>query len=184
MPTGFADRDLRKSWPSCGILALGVRANDLRLLVKRGILRHRCAFRLYWNRHMLSNVQAALRDTCVLVVEDIPNNLAILRQILLNSGSTVLEATNAQEALDLLQEPKVSPDAVLLDVMLPGMSGFDLCEQIKKTKAGIYSRVPILFISALHAADEKVRAFSAGGVDYITKPLEPYEVIARVAHQI
>lgn len=184
MPTGFADRDLRKSWPSCGVLALEVRANDMRLLVKRGIVRRRCAFRLYWNRHMLSNVQAALRDTCVLVVEDIPNNLAILRQILLNSGSTVLEATNAQEALDVLQEPKVSPDAVLLDVMLPGMSGFDLCEQIKKTKAGIYSRVPILFISALHAADEKVRAFSAGGVDYITKPLEPYELIARVAHQI
>ncbi len=133
---------------------------------------------------MLSNVEAALRGTCVLVVEDTPNNLAVLRQILLNSGSKVLEATTAQEALDRLQEQEATPDAVLLDVMLPGMSGFDLCEHIKNTKAGIYSRIPVLFISALHATDEKVRAFSAGGVDYITKPFEPPEVIARVAHQI
>ena len=133
---------------------------------------------------MLPNVEASLRDTCVLVVEDTPNNLAILRQILLNSGAKVLEATTAQEAIDRLQEQAVTLDAVLLDVMLPGMSGFDLCEHIKKTKDGFYSRIPVLFISALHATDEKVRAFSAGGVDYITKPFEPPEVIARVAHQI
>lgn len=133
---------------------------------------------------MTSNFEAALRDTCILVVEDTPSNLLILRQILLSSGAKVLEATTAQEALARLQERKATPDAVLLDVVLPGMSGFDLCEQIKKIEDGIYSRIPVLFISALHASHEKVHAFAAGGVDYITKPFDPPEVIARIAHQI
>lgn len=133
---------------------------------------------------MLSNDEAALRDTCVLVVDDTPSNLMILRQMLVGSGAKVIEATTGQEALARLQERAEAPDAILLDVMLPGMSGFELCEQIKKIENGIYRRIPVLFISALHASNEKVHAFAAGGVDYITKPFDPPEVIARISHQI
>jgi sigma-B regulation protein RsbU (phosphoserine phosphatase) len=111
----------------------------------------------------------------ILVVDDTPANLRLLSQILQEHGYRVRAVTNGPRALESAQASP--PSLVLLDIRMPGMSGFEVCERLK---ADLRTRdVPVIFISALDAVEDKVRAFHMGGVDYITKPFQIGEVLAR-----
>ncbi|MGB8644702.1 MAG: hybrid sensor histidine kinase/response regulator [Anaerolineae bacterium] len=112
----------------------------------------------------------------ILVVDDTPNNLRLLTQLLRRQGYRVRVAEDGSRAIEsALANP---PDLILLDIRMPGMDGYEVCKSLKgKPKT---SEIPVIFISALDTTDDKVNAFTAGGVDYITKPLEPDEVLARV----
>lgn len=112
----------------------------------------------------------------ILIVDDTPANLQLLSKMLSEQGYRVRPVPNGKMALSVAQvEP---PDLVLLDIRMPEMDGYTVCEQLKadeKTRD-----TPIIFISALDATQEKVRAFRVGGLDYITKPFQVEEVLARV----
>jgi sigma-B regulation protein RsbU (phosphoserine phosphatase) len=112
----------------------------------------------------------------ILIVDDTPANLRLLSQMLAEQGYRVRPVPDGSLALAAAQaEP---PELILLDIRMPGMDGYQVCERLK---ADDQTRdVPIIFISALHATEDKVRAFVAGGVDYVTKPFQVGEVLARV----
>jgi len=112
----------------------------------------------------------------ILVVDDTRANLRFLVKILTQQGYRVRPASNGKMALIAAQTEL--PDLILLDILMPGMDGYQVCRKLKADERT--QDIPIIFISALHAALDKVKAFSAGGVDYITKPFHIEEVIARV----
>ena len=117
-----------------------------------------------------------LSNSNILVVDDTPANLRLLIGILRDVGYKVRPANNGQRALTSIE--KEFPSLILLDIMMPDMDGYQVCEQLKaheKTRD-----IPIIFISALNETFDKVKAFSVGGVDYITKPFQTEEVLARV----
>jgi len=113
----------------------------------------------------------------ILVVDDVPENLGVLLDALTGAGHRVLVAESGESALDLL--PHVVPDLVLLDVRLPGLDGFATCARLRCDPR--WSELPVIFLTSLDEPAEKVRAFAAGAVDYVTKPIESTEVVARVA---
>ncbi len=116
----------------------------------------------------------------VLIVDDTPANLRLLSRILAGHGFRVRVAISGNEALSQVQ--LALPDVVLLDVMMPEMNGHEVCRQLKsdaRTQA-----VPVLFLSALSSTADKLQAFNAGGADYITKPFQAPEVLARVQTQV
>jgi PAS domain S-box-containing protein len=112
----------------------------------------------------------------ILLVDDNPQNLAALSKILSERGYHLRTAINGQVALTSVRN--MLPDLVLLDILMPGMDGYEVCRQLKADKTA--HDVPVLFLSALDAPLDKVKAFEAGGVDYITKPFQADEVVARV----
>lgn len=112
----------------------------------------------------------------ILAVDDTPQNLDILVS-LLKEDYRVRVATHGKIALKLAA--KEQPDLILLDIMMPDMDGFEVCRRLKEMDG--FADVPIIFISALDQASDKVKAFTNGGVDYITKPFQAEEVEARVA---
>jgi len=112
----------------------------------------------------------------ILVVDDTPLNLDLLAGILAGRGYRIMPHASGAAALAAVDEDP--PDLVLLDVMMPGMDGYEVCRRLagnERTKT-----IPVLFISALEGTLDKVKAFEAGAVDYVTKPFEPEEVLARV----
>ena len=115
------------------------------------------------------------RDT-VLVVDDLPGTLGLLNEALEAAGYTVLLAQSAAFALSVIE--RITPDIVLIDAIMPGMDGFELCRIMKRNTA--LSAVPIIFMTGLTESEHVVRGFEAGGVDYVTKPVAPDEVIARI----
>ncbi|MCH8494188.1 MAG: response regulator [Balneolales bacterium] len=112
----------------------------------------------------------------ILVVDDTQQNVQVLSQMLRNENYTVFAAFDGADALRLLE--KRIPDLILLDVMMPGMNGFEVCEKIKSNPDTSF--IPVIFLSALSDTESKIHAFDAGGVDYITKPFQHREVMARV----
>ena len=112
----------------------------------------------------------------ILVVDDIEQNVTVISQILRSNGYQVLAAFSGEQALKMLE--KRTPDLILLDVMLPDINGFEVCKRIKQNKS--ISDIPIIFLSALSEAETKVEGLEVGGVDYITKPFQESEVLARV----
>lgn len=116
------------------------------------------------------------RRATILVVDDAVTNRQLLTAVLSLDGHQVQVASNGPHALEVIQTHL--PDLILLDVMMPDMTGYEVCEQLKNNPAT--QHIPIIFISALDKTKDKVNAFSAGGVDYITKPFHPDEVLARV----
>lgn len=112
----------------------------------------------------------------ILVVDDMPENLRLLLSILSHSGYNVRLASNGTMALKSLSV--ALPDLILLDIKMPDMSGYEVC---KRLQADARTRgIPVIFISALNDLEDKVHGFAVGGVDYITKPLEAQEVLARI----
>lgn len=112
----------------------------------------------------------------ILIVDDTPANLRLLSQMLTERGYKVRAVLDGAHALAAAQA--APPDLVLLDIRMPGMDGYEVCHQLK---ADARTRdIPILFISALGETEDKVKAFAVGGVDYITKPFQTAEVLARV----
>jgi len=116
----------------------------------------------------------------VLVVDDVEQNVAVVSQILRTNGYAVMAAFNGETALRMLE--KRIPHLILLDIMMPGMDGFEVCAKIKENEN--LRQIPIIFLSALSDTDVKVKAFNTGGVDYISKPFQEAEVLARVAVHI
>lgn len=112
----------------------------------------------------------------VLIVDDTPQNLTLLREILTQHGYNVRPAINGEIALKSIQTS--IPDLILLDIMMDGMDGYEVCMRLKSDAST--SDIPILFISALDDTFDKLKAFQIGGVDYITKPFQTAEVLARV----
>ncbi|WDP90567.1 MAG: response regulator [Desulfobacter sp.] len=113
----------------------------------------------------------------IMIVDDEPNNLSVLRQMLSAKGYKVRPITNGRTALKAAET--LVPDLILLDIMMPdGPDGFTVCKRLKEMAP--VKAVPVIFLSALDDTENKVRAFRAGGVDYITKPFERAEVLSRV----
>ncbi len=112
----------------------------------------------------------------ILVVDDTPANVKLLVDLLSVNGFDVVAAGSGTEGLE--RAAAEAPDLVLLDVMMPDLDGFAVCERLKGNPAT--RDVPVIFLTALHETLDKVRAFSSGGVDYLTKPFEPRELLARV----
>lgn len=116
----------------------------------------------------------------VLIVDDVLENLAVLHDTLDNAGFMVLVANNGKEALERAVEAQ--PDIVLLDAMMPGMDGFEVCRRLK---LDILTRhMPVIFMTGLTESEHVVAGFDAGGVDYVTKPIRPNEVLARILAHI
>ncbi len=116
----------------------------------------------------------------ILLVDDRPDNLRLLLNILKDKGYKVRCVTNGAMALRVsLRHP---PDLILLDIQMPEMNGYQVCEQLK---AKVETReIPVIFLSVIEETTEKVHAFNVGGVDYITKPFQVKEVVARVENQL
>jgi len=113
----------------------------------------------------------------VLVVDDVPENLAVLHDALDESGYMVLVANNGEAAL--LRAAEAQPHIILLDAIMPGMDGFDTCRHLKANLATRH--IPVIFMTGLTEAEHVVTAFAAGGNDYVTKPLRTSEVLARIS---
>jgi eukaryotic-like serine/threonine-protein kinase len=127
---------------------------------------------------MIDTTAAAASD--ILIVDDTPANLDLLCGMLRDRGYRVRVATSGPRALAAVRAER--PDLLLLDVTMPGMSGYDVCRQLK-IDDGLRG-IPVIFISALDEVVDKVRAFESGGADYVTKPFQFGEVLARIDNQL
>jgi signal transduction histidine kinase len=112
----------------------------------------------------------------LLIVDDIPENVSVLFRFLGTAGFKVLVAQNGEQALQMFEFAR--PDLILLDVMMPGMDGFEVCQTLKSQENT--KEIPIIFMTALADTVDKVKGFSLGAADYITKPVQQEEVLARI----
>ena len=115
-----------------------------------------------------------------LIVDDVPENLSLLSDALSEAGYTVLVATDGLSALARLE--MVVPDIILLDAVMPGIDGFETCRRIKQLEQARH--VPVIFMTGLTESEHVLKGFEAGGIDYVTKPIKPVEVLARMATHI
>lgn len=116
----------------------------------------------------------------VLVVDDNPETLSLLIEAIESAGMTALVARDGDTALTLVG--RIQPDIVLLDAVMPGMSGFEACRRLKSRPA--VAAVPVIFMTGLSESDHVLEGLRAGGVDYLTKPINPDELVARIAIHI
>lgn len=116
----------------------------------------------------------------VLVVDDAPDTLRMLCDALADEGYTVLVARDGEQALARLDV--VSPDAILMDGVMPGLTGFETCQRIKNHAA--WSAIPVIFMTGLSETADVVAGFEAGGVDYVVKPVRIEEVLARLSTHV
>lgn len=116
----------------------------------------------------------------ILIVDDMPDNLRLLAKMLEAQQYTVRKALNGRIALQSAY--RNPPNLILLDINMPEMNGYEVCQQLKETESTAH--IPIIFISALDEISDKVRAFDMGGQDYITKPFHELEVLARIHNQL
>jgi DNA-binding response OmpR family regulator len=124
----------------------------------------------------MSEAKSGRRFDRILVVDDTTANLQLLTNLLTSHGYTVHPASDGELALEFVRS--TLPDLILLDIRMPGMDGYEVCRRLKadeKTRD-----VPIIFISALEEERDKVKGFQEGAVDYITKPFQPDEILARI----
>jgi len=121
-------------------------------------------------------MHSATRRDIVLVVDDSPETLSLLTDALEEAGVTVLVAVEGANALTLVAQ--ITPDVILLDAIMPGMDGFETCRRLKQIKA--LAHVPVIFMTGLSETEHIVKGLDAGGVDYVTKPVVPNEIIARM----
>jgi len=112
----------------------------------------------------------------VLIVDDTPGNLALLSDTLSEAEYRVLVATDGCSAIEQIQY--IKPDIILLDVMMPGIDGFETCNRLKNNPAT--ASIPVIFMTGLSELDDLLRGFGEGALDYIVKPIRPAEVLARI----
>jgi DNA-binding NarL/FixJ family response regulator len=119
---------------------------------------------------------AAIRRDTVLVVDDTPETLSLLTDTLDQAGFTVLIATDGESALELIDQ--ITPDLVLMDAIMPGISGFETCKRLKRDK--LLADLPVIFMTGLSETSYVVEGLGCGGVDYVTKPIVLDELLARM----
>jgi DNA-binding response OmpR family regulator/DNA-binding CsgD family transcriptional regulator len=112
----------------------------------------------------------------VLVVDDSPETLRFLTDAIEDAGMTVLVAREGEHALSIVE--KVLPDVILMDALMPGMDGFETCRRLKRNST--LAHVPVIFMTGLTETQDIVKGLEAGGVDYVTKPIDPDELLARI----
>ncbi len=124
--------------------------------------------------------KAMVKKSLVLAVDDKPQNLRFLGKLLSDDGYDLAMAENGLQALSFVQ--KEAPDLILLDIMMPDMDGYEVCEQLKKDVSTRH--IPVIFLTAKTDTDDVVKGFEAGGVDYVTKPFNSAELLARIKTHI
>lgn len=127
----------------------------------------------------MTPIDRASQDV-VLIVDDVPENLSLLYDALDEAGYAVLVATNGESALQRARQSL--PDVILLDAIMPGMDGFEVARQLKSDAQT--QHIPIIFMTGLTETEHVVAAFAAGSADYVTKPIRPSEVLARIAAHV
>jgi PleD family two-component response regulator len=120
------------------------------------------------------------QDCTILIVDDLIQNIQVLGRTLETQGYSITYALSGKEALQRLQA--IQPDLILLDLLMPEMSGLEVCEQIKQNPN--YHHIPILFLTASHEEEHLIEAFAKGAADYVTKPFRATELLARVQTHI
>ncbi len=128
----------------------------------------------------MGNIEMDIAGMNILLVDDTPANLDVLRKILEEEGLTISVALNGEMALKIA--PNLIPDLILLDIMMPGIDGFETCEQLKNDP--VTKDIPVIFLSAKSDTSDVLQGFSVGGLDYITKPINSEEVLVRVRTQL
>lgn len=116
------------------------------------------------------------RNETILVVDDSPDTLSMVTTALEDLGVTLLVALDGESAIKISEQ--VTPDVILMDCVMPGMDGFQTCETLKLNPA--YKHTPVIFMTGLSDTDHIVQGFASGGIDYLTKPINPAELIARM----
>ncbi len=111
-----------------------------------------------------------------MIVDDIPANLDLLDHVLRTKGYRALTFPRGKLALEAAVE--TPPDLILLDIAMPGMDGFEVCRRLKATP--ILAEIPVIFLGSSGENEERARAFSAGGADYVTKPFQEEEILTKV----
>ncbi len=129
---------------------------------------------------MMNSEQTGKQSLLVLIVDDVPDNLAVLHDALDESGYTVLVANNGETALEIAAEAE--PDVILLDAIMPEMDGFEVCKALKASNKT--SHIPVIFMTGLTETEHVVAAFQAGGADYVTKPIRVNEVLVRMSSHL
>src|SRR5882757_1989610 len=129
-----------------------------------------------WRRSVLAPESAAVRRDTILVVDDTPETLSLLTDALDHAGFTVLIAVDGTAALELIE--LVTPDLVLMDAIMPGISGFETCKRLKRDR--LLSHLPVIFMTGLSETEHVVEGLDCGGVDYVTKPIVLEELLARI----
>ena len=122
------------------------------------------------------NPAAAATDTRILIVDDTPANIQALAAILKSKGYQISAATNGRQAIEVLA--RMQPDLILLDVMMPEMDGFETCRRLKETEQ--WRDIPVIFLTAKTETADIVQGFELGAVDYVAKPFNAHELLARV----
>ena len=112
----------------------------------------------------------------ILLVDDVPKNIQVLGSILENEECQIAITTDGKQALELIAD--VLPDLILLDIMMPGMDGYEVCKKIKSDPKT--QNIPVIFLTALTETKDIVKGFQVGAVDYVTKPFQSTELLARV----
>ena len=120
----------------------------------------------------------AIYNSKILIVDDQPLSIKLMEALLKQQGFATTSVSSGQEALDYLKDETNIPDLIMLDVMMPGMSGFEVAKQLKSNAAT--SEIPIIFVTARDDAETINSCFTSGGSDYAAKPLRIYELLARV----
>ena len=119
-------------------------------------------------------------DYKILIVDDVASNVILLKVLLTKEKYQLLSASSGNQAIDLMAKDK--PDLVLLDVMMPGMNGYEVATYMKETPE--LSDIPIIFLTALNSSSDIIQGFEAGGSDFVSKPFNKDELLLRIAHQI
>ena len=117
-----------------------------------------------------------IKDHNILIVDDNPTNLAVIVDYLEDSGLTILVSQDGESSLK--RAKYAQPSIILLDVLMPGIDGYETCRLLKQDSET--NDIPIIFMTALSSTEDKVKGFKVGAVDYITKPIQPEEVLARI----
>jgi diguanylate cyclase (GGDEF)-like protein/PAS domain S-box-containing protein len=124
----------------------------------------------------MKQILSDIHGLTILIVDDIPANLAVAVHFLEDNGFQVMVAQDGEEGVERAQ--LIEPDLILLDVMMPGIDGFETCRRLKMIEST--RGIPVIFMTALSDTSDKVKAFAAGGVDYVSKPFQVEELLARI----
>ena len=127
----------------------------------------------------MNSIPCKAKETKILIVDDTPANLDVLKQTLAREGYRISLAPSGERALKIV--PLLKPDLILLDVMMPGIDGYETCRRLKRDR--VHADIPVIFITAKNETQDIVEGFNAGGIDYISKPFRHEEVLARVSSQ-